>query len=217
MPNPQDPIHEQLAEARRAQILDAAVRVFAEKGFQRATTHEIAREAGVSEGTIYYYFDSKDALMLGVTARLASAVTPELFLAEPVDDVREHYAVLFRRRQEFARENKDMLHALLCELLANRELRDRYRDDVAEPFLSQLEEQVKARIDQEQFRDVDARLAARLIAALFVGLLGLYILGDSILKSEWDDPDRTLSDVVTSFLLEGVGSTGMRNGKGVRT
>ena len=43
-----DPIREQLIEARRNQILDAAAAVFAEKGFHRATTKQIAKTAGVS-------------------------------------------------------------------------------------------------------------------------------------------------------------------------
>ena len=58
----QDPIKQQLVQARRNQILDAAARVFADKGYHRATTKRIARQAGVSEGTIYNYFDSKGDL-----------------------------------------------------------------------------------------------------------------------------------------------------------
>ncbi|MFL7790868.1 MAG: helix-turn-helix domain-containing protein, partial [Anaerolineae bacterium] len=56
MPTNQDPIRQQLIEARRNQILDAAAAVFAEKGFHRTTTKEIASRAGIAEGTIYNYF-----------------------------------------------------------------------------------------------------------------------------------------------------------------
>ena len=42
-----------VVHARRQQIVEAATRVFAAKGFRRATTREVAQEAGVSEGTIY--------------------------------------------------------------------------------------------------------------------------------------------------------------------
>jgi len=52
-----------IIEDRREQIMDAALRVFAQKGFTRATNREIAREAGVTSGLIYHYFDSKDALL----------------------------------------------------------------------------------------------------------------------------------------------------------
>ena len=49
---------------KRARILDAAVHVFAERGFFTATVAEIARAAGVADGTIYLYFKSKDDLLL---------------------------------------------------------------------------------------------------------------------------------------------------------
>jgi TetR/AcrR family fatty acid metabolism transcriptional regulator len=50
--------------AKRARILDAAVKVFADRGFFTATVAEIARAAGVADGTIYLYFKSKDDLLL---------------------------------------------------------------------------------------------------------------------------------------------------------
>ena len=53
-----DPIQELVTAARRKQILDAATQVFAEKGFHRATIKDIARVAGIADGTIYTYFDS---------------------------------------------------------------------------------------------------------------------------------------------------------------
>ncbi|MFC1951220.1 helix-turn-helix domain-containing protein, partial [Chloroflexota bacterium] len=54
---------EEIARKRQRQILSAARRVFSQKGFAEATTAEIAREAGVSEGTIYNYFESKRDLL----------------------------------------------------------------------------------------------------------------------------------------------------------
>jgi TetR/AcrR family fatty acid metabolism transcriptional regulator len=49
---------------KRARILEAAVQVFAGRGFFNATVAEIARAAGVADGTIYLYFKSKDDLLL---------------------------------------------------------------------------------------------------------------------------------------------------------
>jgi hypothetical protein len=53
-----------MTEDRREQIIDAPLRVFAQKGFARATNSEIAREAGnMTPGLIYYYFKSKEDLL----------------------------------------------------------------------------------------------------------------------------------------------------------
>jgi AcrR family transcriptional regulator len=53
----------QQKEERREQILDAALRVFSEKGFAGASIRDIAREVGVTEGLLYHYFESKEQLM----------------------------------------------------------------------------------------------------------------------------------------------------------
>ena len=49
--------------ARQEQILEAAAIVFSTKGYERATTREIAEAADVSEGTLYNYFDNKIELL----------------------------------------------------------------------------------------------------------------------------------------------------------
>ena len=55
--------------ARREHILDAALRCFARAGFHRTTMHDICREAAVSPGALYIYFDSKEALIAGLCER----------------------------------------------------------------------------------------------------------------------------------------------------
>jgi len=55
-----------VVEDRREQIIDAAMRVFAQKGYSKATNKDIAREAGITTGLIYYYFDSKEALLKAI-------------------------------------------------------------------------------------------------------------------------------------------------------
>jgi AcrR family transcriptional regulator len=56
-------------EVRREQILDAAARVFTEKGPSAATMDEVAAAAGVAKGTLYLYFESKERLLLGLGNR----------------------------------------------------------------------------------------------------------------------------------------------------
>ena len=91
--------------ARRAQILDAAAQVFAEKGFARATTKEIADAADVSEGTIYNYFGSKEDLVLAMMARVAEMQLMSsgfTFTDEQREQMRNLY-VQFREKTREAR------------------------------------------------------------------------------------------------------------------
>jgi AcrR family transcriptional regulator len=86
--------------ARREHILDAAERCFALTGFHRTSIHDICKEAGVSPGALYVYFDSKEALIAGISERdraefaerLATLATAPDFL-EALKGLGEHYFV----------------------------------------------------------------------------------------------------------------------------
>jgi AcrR family transcriptional regulator len=59
------------SDATRALILDTALRLFAERGYERTTMRAIAAEAGVSVGNAYYYYDSKEHLVQGFYQRIS--------------------------------------------------------------------------------------------------------------------------------------------------
>ncbi|MBS0334937.1 MAG: TetR/AcrR family transcriptional regulator [Proteobacteria bacterium] len=70
-------------DARPGEMIDAAMAVFAERGFALARLDEIARRAGVAKGSLYLYFDTKEALFRAVVReRLAPAVSRVLAVAQ---------------------------------------------------------------------------------------------------------------------------------------
>ncbi|MDB5513088.1 MAG: TetR family transcriptional regulator [Enterovirga sp.] len=78
-----------LDSAKRRQILDGARRVFLAEGFDGASMGEIARAAGVSKGTLYVYFDSKEALFEALTLEERAGLAEALFRLDEADpDVR---------------------------------------------------------------------------------------------------------------------------------
>ncbi len=66
------------SELTRARVLGAALKVFRERGFQAATMREIAAEAGMAVGAAYYYFDSKDALVMAFYEQTQEQMIPAL-------------------------------------------------------------------------------------------------------------------------------------------
>ncbi|MEO7019168.1 MAG: helix-turn-helix domain-containing protein, partial [Ktedonobacteraceae bacterium] len=65
-----------------------AMRVFTQKGFSRATNRDVAREAGITTGLIYYYFDNKEALLRAVLdahspVQITTQITPEMLEHPP--------------------------------------------------------------------------------------------------------------------------------------
>ena len=75
------------SEETRARILDAAIDLFRARGFAAATMREIATAAGVATGAAYYYFDSKDAIVLAFYDRAQRQLEP--LLEEALADVRD--------------------------------------------------------------------------------------------------------------------------------
>lgn len=75
------------SDATRTLILDTALNLFAERGYERTTMRSIATEAGVSVGNAYYYFDSKEHLIQGFYQRISQlhAEASEAVLADEQD------------------------------------------------------------------------------------------------------------------------------------
>ena len=199
-----DPIRAQLIEARRAQILNAAATVFAEKGFHRATTREIARVADVSEGTIYNYFDSKEDLLVGIITRLAEQQRPDEVLAQALHgDTRDFFVVMYRLRQEFIQQHGATLQAVLSEVLINRGFSERYYREIMAPLLKLTEQYIQAQIERGQIRPVNAAWAARILFAINIGLTLGFVVGDPLLLSEMENPEK-LAETLTGFVFDGL-------------
>src|ERR1700722_17667850 len=66
------------SEATRARILESALATFRERGFEKSTMREIAAQAEVAVGAAYYYFDSKDAIVMAFYERAQGEMLPEI-------------------------------------------------------------------------------------------------------------------------------------------
>ncbi|WP_069802129.1 TetR/AcrR family transcriptional regulator [Thermogemmatispora onikobensis] len=112
-------------EDRREQIIDAALRVFARKGVARATNKDIAREAGITPGLIYYYFADKEALLRAVIEsrsplRLFEQLEPEQWDAPPAEFL---YAILCQALKIIESEQViSLIRTVLSELLHGEEI-----------------------------------------------------------------------------------------------
>ena len=96
------------AEETRERILDSALKLFREKGFDETTMRDIAAEAGVATGAAYYYFRSKEELVMAFyvrTADEARALWPEV-IGESRDVKKRIRAVLDLKFEQFAKHRR---------------------------------------------------------------------------------------------------------------
>jgi AcrR family transcriptional regulator len=209
---------ERRAAARRNQILDAAAEVFAEKGFARATTKEIADRADVSEGTIYNYFQAKEDLLIGIVGRLAESqalalvIKPEMIEQALAMSPRDFLNTMLRARHGFVLQDNHlaMLQAVTAEVLINQEFAARYYRQLLEPAMGLLEQHLQARIERGEVRQVNASLVARFLFAFELGMLGFFVLGDPLIQAEWHS--GTMREAMVDFFLNGLESESAEQG-----
>lgn len=185
-------------EQREAQILDAATKVFASKGFRAATTREIATVAGVSEGTIYNYFDSKYDLLIAMSQRLALESLQQLDQLPPQEDVRAYVTALVKDRFDLLTKNMDLIRALMPEVLVDDELRQAYAEQVLSPALSYLGQLIEGRTRAGVFRQVKSDIVGRAMIGAVMSFGYLWLRQPSELDTL--STEELVSEVVGLFL-----------------
>lgn len=162
-------------EQRRQEILQAAARVFARRGFHGARTREIAAEAGVAEGTIYNYYRSKRDLLIGLIERIIADSLPALLEGVKTDDPRALLAAVIRDRLELFDRHRDVLHAVVPQLLVDEELRTMYLSRVATPILRQLAPLLQPTFRRLGFRAFNPRVV---VPAIGGGMLLAFLANE---------------------------------------
>ncbi len=185
------------ATARREQILAGATEIFATKGFERATIKEIARAAGVSEGTIYNYFRTKTDLLFGLLDQLNETdERPAAFAQLASGDTRQMFQAQIRKRLEGVGEKLPLLRALLPELLFNEALRTRYLREIVGPTMQMAEGAFGGLMAARALRQADPALTVRLVGGMVFGVLMLEMLGDQELARQRDILPKAIADLL---------------------
>lgn len=164
---------QQEAQDRREQILEAAVAVFAERGYQRATVKEIAARAGIAPGTIYLYFRNKRELLLALAETLIRRAADALLAPRCELDVESHLALILRDRLRFVRENQGLLRALATEIWTDRELAAQFFGQVILPVISAGSVYTQERVARGELRPLQAGVV---LPAVVGGILLISIL-----------------------------------------
>jgi len=198
------PLEEARTGLRRTQILDAATRVFAEKGYHRATMKDVARTADIAEGTIYRYFASKTELLISMLRHLDDQTTQAGDLAaglalSPRDLLRN------RLESDLARLGPrfDLMVAVLPEVLADPSMRSRYYERIMLPSIDGIAGHLAARKEAGESGVRDVAMAARIFVASMLGLEIMSVLGDKTVRAAWKDP-AGLAESMAQVLFDGL-------------
>ena len=167
-----------MQEERRRQILDAAVRAFAKKGYHASRVSDIAEEAGVAYGLVYHYFESKDAVLEAVFREMwglmvAAINAVEDAEADPREQLRKACAIVLRTWRDYP----DVVRVLVREVARSGEQLQREVEEIAHAFEA-LERIVTRGQEQGVFRDdLSPRLASWIIYGALEEILTGWVLG----------------------------------------
>jgi TetR/AcrR family transcriptional regulator, fatty acid metabolism regulator protein len=166
----------QAVEDKRRQLLDAAVRVFARKGFHASRVGDIAEEAGVAHGLLYHYFRSKDQVLEAVfhenwsvlVARIESVEETD----EPAADQLRHIAAIVLRTWLHL---PDVVRVVIQEFGRSPELAERI-GELTWP-IDAIQRVIRRGIERGEFRkEIDPVFAATVVYGSIDELLTGWVL-----------------------------------------
>ena len=159
-------------------IFNAAVKIFAQKGFSGATTSEIAKEANIAEGTIFRYYKTKKDLLRGIMFEYVDRFDEildinslERILEEnnnkPLEDALK---ILLLNRYEVIEKSVDLFKILMYEMQFHEDIKKIHcekvisRQDKLTNFL------INKIVNQEEFRDIGQKRISRIFQSIIIAV-----------------------------------------------
>jgi TetR/AcrR family fatty acid metabolism transcriptional regulator len=183
-------------------ILEAAIKVFAEQGFHQATISQIAREAGVADGTIYLYFKNKEDIMVNFfgykTRQVFGRFREEV---DKADNARDKLRLLINRHLEEFQRDRNMAVLYQTETHRFSRMCEEQIREMSKMYLDLVSEIVEAGQDEGLMRK-----------DLYMGLVKRFIIGaiDEVINTWLHSGGNydlvTMADPLVDLFIRGVGN-----------
>ncbi|GAW91376.1 TetR/AcrR family transcriptional regulator [Calderihabitans maritimus] len=180
-------------------ILDAALKLFSEKGFSATTTREIAYEARCAEGTIFRYFPTKKDILISLARPVALHGLKQVFEDLPETNDETVLQNIMENRLKVISENMKLLKVIITEAQFHEEIRKEVYENIGAEILGALAGYIEKRIAKGIFRPLDSVIAARIFGGMFLSfLISKYMLPPE--KFDEEDQKVYLQEIVNIFL-----------------
>jgi AcrR family transcriptional regulator len=147
-------IRETKKKKTRKAIIDAAVKLFSEKGYENTSIEELAKAAGVGKGTIYGYFQAKNEIFLAFCEDEIDFAFADLAeKRDPEAPLQEQLLTLFMGQFRYVTHNYEFGRMLARELVFPKELTIEKSNDLSERYLSALGEILTNAVSRGELRE----------------------------------------------------------------
>ena len=188
---------------RRRQILQAAVRTFADKGYHATRVSDIAKEAGVAYGLVYHYYESKETLLEAIFRETWGAMLETVRSVEQLDEpARERVRKVSEIVLRTWKRDPDLVRVLVREVTRSAQVQDETEEiELAHQALQRIVEHGQER---GEFR---ADLDARLTATIWYGALEEILTGWAFGQLPDQDDDVARAELaVVEIVTDGLAS-----------
>jgi TetR/AcrR family fatty acid metabolism transcriptional regulator len=184
---------------KRRRILDAAVRVFARKGYFAARVSDIAKRAGVADGTIYLYFRNKEDLLVRLFDEVMSVHVEEARAAvRALPSAPERLRAIAERHLAVLGENRDLAAVFQVELRQSTRFMERFTASWLRDYFALLDEVIEqGQRDGSLRADVSRKVAAKVLFGALDETVTSWLL------SERRYPLKELAGPVVDLFLRG--------------
>ena len=189
------------APDKRDRILNAAIKVFAKNGFYATRVSEIAKAAGVADGTIYLYFKNKDDVLISIFEDgIRRLLTILREVAASDDPVEQRITRIIELQLGLLEDQRDLAEVITVNLRQSSRLLKQYGAPLFMEYIEVLAGVVDEGQEQGTFRsDLNSRVVARALFGALDGILLTWALGEA-------DPQalRKAASHCASLFLEGL-------------
>ncbi|GAE45029.1 transcriptional regulator [Mesobacillus boroniphilus JCM 21738] len=175
---------------KQKKIIISAIESFAEKGYSATSTSEIAKKAGVAEGTIFRHYKTKKDLLLAIVAPvMAKFVAPFIIkdlkkvLDQDYEHVEDFLKAMLENRREFLIKNLPTVKILVQEIPFHPELKELFKEHIGLRIYERLEKLVEHYQEKGQIIEIPAYSVFRMtFSAIFGYLIARYMI---LPEAEW--------------------------------
>ena len=172
-------------KGKRELIIEAAEKIFSQKGFFQAKVEEIAAEAGVGKGTVYEYFASKEEVFKQMLLEVSKDIQLEILKADENSTATEKIETIVKQHLNFILKHKNMAKMMMQEHLTMSDEMFQSLKASKEEKLKALQNIVAKGIKNGEFReDISPKVTSHLIFGANLSLSGDILEGDNGMSTD---------------------------------
>jgi AcrR family transcriptional regulator len=189
---------------KQKRIMNAAIEVFSEKGYAGSTTSEIARRAGVAEGTIFCHYKTKKDLLISIVSPLMINIMAPLLMKQfvkvintPYESFDDFLRAIYTDRIKFVRANLPLIKILIQEIPFHEDLRNTFKDVIGKHVINHFIKAIEHYQEQGLIRDDPPETIVRFMMSSGIGLVVSMML--VVPEMNWDEDieiERTIKTMM---------------------